>query len=273
MLVFPRDRYGLVSPRRIAPQWLAFRPRVVIAAASPRLSLLGAQALSFANDAAVLRDYFEFPGVNGYVEASGSGTVDPWSHTVLCVCQLDAFPASGYAQIGGYPTTSTRRGIIYAQSDANYTDVCWGKSDGAGSPGATGTKYSLSGIASVTGARHQFVLRGNGATNGTGGSGWCNGRPLTASGGGQFGSASGNATLGQLSTAGGANDFDGRIWLFALFDSRLPDGACQQLSARPERLLAKRRRLWAHGFAAAAANAYNPLSGRGGAAAQPLVMH
>jgi len=220
---------------RIAPRWLPYKPTLCLVPAI-RADVIGGDRQVFANDATIKGGAFEFPGTNGYVSFGSRALVDPWTHTLVMVTQLDSF-INSYPYIAAYNTTSTRRAVFYS-NDASYSDLVFVKADGAGTAGTVNSKASLSGIASVTGAQHRVVMRANGATSATGASVWVNGVAATVVASSAGASNSGDSLLGQAATGSLTLDFDGRIWLFALFNSALPDALCRELSVNPWALFA-----------------------------------
>ena len=240
---YQRGQLPTEATAEINPLLLRYKPTVVLLPASSVNLGTRPQALTRVNDARVAGDYFEFPGVDGYIDFGSAANVDPWTHTIVLVCMLDSFPNTSPIVVG-YATTSTRRTIFYAATSlGDYNDIAICKADGVGSPGAVNTAFDISSITPVLGQRHQFVFKANGSTAASDGTGWLNGAKMASNIAGAAGSQSGNSVLGQAATGALTNDLDGRIYLFALFDSLLPDELCAAISADPS-ILFDTRGIW-----------------------------
>ena len=238
---YQRGQLPTEATAEINPLLLRYKPTVVLLPASSVNLGTRPQALTRVNDARVAGDYFEFPGVDGYIDFGSAANVDPWTHTIVLVCMLDSFPNTSPIVVG-YATTSTRRTIFYAATSlGDYNDIAICKADGVGSPGAVNTAFDISSITPVLGQRHQFVFKANGSTAASDGTGWLNGAKMASNIAGAAGSQSGNSVLGQAATGALTNDLDGRIYLFALFDSLLPDELCAAISADPSIVFDTRR--------------------------------
>lgn len=219
---------------QIAPQWSASKPLLVALPSYGGLAMLGGRTLTFANDSKIACGAYTFPGSNGYVDL-GSGNVTPTTvHTMLLVTQCDAIGSSQFAIAADY-NASGKRYTAFFSNYTGYTDVGLGERN-TGSSGPRTQQFALTSVG-VLGTRHSFVAR----HTGSGMDAWRDGRKLSPASNNPYGSSSGNSVLGQASPSSLSNDFVGRIWVFALFNSLLTDFECEILSADPWSLFAPPR--------------------------------
>ena len=213
----------------VAQRWLQYRPRVVLLPASGFHNLgTDARAISRVNDVALRGGVFEFPGVNGYIDMSAGALVNHTAHTMLAVCQIDSFP-SAYPILASIATSSTRVSCFFS-SDALYTDFSYGTTGG----GFT-ARCSLTASGPVLGTKRNIVVVRSADTS-AGHSFFVNGKKLTTVTSSAHGARSGNSVIGQAEVGNLAFDFDGRLWLFVLFDAILPDSLALELATNPEAL-------------------------------------
>lgn len=222
-------------PTQLASRFLAYKPKVVFLPAAGLNSVTNGIRGSFANDAKVQSGAFEFPGANGYIDFGSSALVTQNAHTLLMVYQADSFPST-YPVLTRYLTSGTPQCVFITNSDASYSDLH------AGEAFVNGGRVSLSGSGPLLGTRRNVVITRSGTTLGH--SFFVNGAQLTTQTSAQSASVSSNNIIGQSGTGSLANDFDGRIWLFALFDSVLPRGVATALSANPWQMFAPQRRIF-----------------------------
>lgn len=232
---------------RIADEWQQYAPTFV---ATPGAGAVVGGPLSFVNDATVRADAFAFPGANGYIDFGSEARVNP-NHTVLCVCRLDNPFASSYPIVASYKGVGLSTNFeLFFSNQSGYKDLAFVLSGGW-------AKVCSLGSVGVTGVRHSTVVRyrysGGLADIWVGGAAM----PTTTSGGTE--SITGNNVLGQQSPSRLSYDFVGAIWLFALFDSLLPDQACARLSANPWQLFAPQE-IWVPRSSGAPAYTHPTLS-------------
>jgi hypothetical protein len=216
----------------VAQRFQAFSPKIAVLPASA-VNITNGKSISFANDATRKGGNFYFPGANGYVDLGSDAFVGSTNFSFVVVSKLDSFPGSFPVVLGLKTTAGTNLAAFYSNSAA-YIDFTVGQ-NGIGDP------FSLTPFGSVTGTWHSFVYTNNGA-----GKLFCNGVQATKGAANSLAASSGNTVLGQSNPGNLANDFNGSIACFALFNGVLPDDLARQVSANPWQIFqAPARRIWA----------------------------
>lgn len=209
------------------PFFRQYKPTMVLLPAS-RINLVGSLNYTFGNDATVRNGAFEFPGVSGYIDIGSSNYfTDKNAYTVVVVSMCDALPDT-YGVLFSLAHTSGRTTCFYSTDTVSYRNLQFGD---AGTPNNTG--WNMPTGRTVTGMRHQLVLRKQGSGASTAHDAWLNGIYLPRLSTASFGTPTGNSVLGNATTSATTQELDGRIWLFAIFDSIIPDPICQELSRNP----------------------------------------
>lgn len=219
--------FGCPPVGGLNPIFLPYKPVALLTPFS-RVDLASFKQLSFSADAKVENDYFEFPGVNGYIEfgTASAGLL----HTLFIDCVLDTFPTS-YPFVCCYKRTGqSNNWELFFSDNASYSNIGHGYASASAS-----TKFAF---ASPAGKRLRIAVQVTSTSGGTSVA-WANGTQLAASSGGSLGASSGNNRLGQQSDSTSL-DWDGRVWSVAIFDSLVPASLCQRWTADPTILWARR---------------------------------
>jgi hypothetical protein len=224
------------EPVSISNVFAQYQPKLVLLPImlEANLGFLSSIPVAFANDVSFATNAFNFPGVNGFISFGSDTTTPVNTYTILVVSQLLGFPTA-FPSIAGFTTSAQRQSFIYS-TNASFKDIAIGR---FGAVNATSAKFAFSTSEPVLGTVRNIVVKRNGTDLTASYTAWANGQSLARSGGGGFAADPGGLScLGQYSSANLVNDFQGNMYLFALFNSALPDEYCLRLSLNPWQLFA-----------------------------------
>jgi hypothetical protein len=224
------------GPVSISNVYSQYSPKLVLLPAT-RVQNLGFLTLpvTIANDANVGANSFNFPGVDGFVGFGTDTTTPQDSYTILAVAKTVAFVATT-PRIASFITSGTRQVCVFS-SLATFLDMSIGR---AAATAAQAARFAFPTSEPVLNTTRNIVVKKNGGDLTASWTAWANGESLVRSApGGTFAAdPGGGSVIGITSSTTLTNEFVGNVYLFALFNSALPDEYCLRLSINPWQLFA-----------------------------------
>ena len=221
----------------IGDEFRAYNPKIVVLPASA-LNIANSALMGLVNGATSSARSVYFPGSGSYLDLGAIVPSTAGELSFVLVSKLDSFPTNFPTVFGCQTSEGSQFGAFYSNySVAGYRDFS------VGTVSYGGVASDLSGFGSVTGTLHQIVYTQSSTSVSNL---WVNGQSLVRKAPEGIGLGTGTAVLGQQGSTSTTYGFNGNIYLFALFQRKLPDSIAAELSQNPWKLFrATPRRIFA----------------------------